>query len=801
MKIYSLNNIPIEQYAEVGGKAKGLNQISRAGYKIPTGFVIVDVDINDSNNIKQIKEYYNQSKFKAVAIRSSATAEDGIDFSAAGQYSTFLNVEGDEDLIDAIKKCLNSLKNETANSYSNFFGQIEKQKMSVIVQEMVEAAKAGVCFTLNPISSDNTMLIEAIEGLGEDLVAGNKSAYQYKIPNNEFILNDEYKREENILSPAELEKLYSDAQKLKEAFRLELDLEWAINSKNEIFWLQSRPITTEDTTIHELDCTVDLDNNVVTTCNIGEMLPNAVTPLSLSTSVSAIDNGLREMLVIAGAFKKLDDVPHGSCALSIGNHLFLNLTIIKKIGATVLGASDTSIDLSICGKVIKDVPPLQYKKSFILKRLYNCFKYFKYLLSRNKARAKLSDLNKSFSIKICDDIKEQYDDINKKMWALDKAFAYHYVTSAHSGAMSGALFVILSKDMNEDQAKGVIAGLLEDIDDIESVDILRSLRLLAKEIINENPDVINYDSSQLTEYCKHLKEEKTIQAYENFMNKHGHRAIREAELRSKSWKDDEEAFINFLRTVISTGANEVIKEQTTWDKNLEELLNNYRGSTKKALKYLTKQARDGVKNREASKSMSIRITDQFKIGYNNLSKLLVNEKVLPDNDLIYFFTHQELGQLINEKKICLIKKALSRRRLLSEQQLLKFNEISIGRPMPIVLDIQNQDDSAILSGTPISRGVVTGIARVVKSLEDAKKLVKGEIMVSSFTDIGWSPFYCLISGLVTEVGSVLSHGAVVAREYSLPLVSNIHYATEIIKTGDLITVDGKTGTVTIVEQS
>ena len=101
-------------------------------------------------------------------------------------------------------------------------------------------------------------------------------------------------------------------------------------------------------------------------------------------------------------------------------------------------------------------------------------------------------------------------------------------------------------------------------------------------------------------------------------------------------------------------------------------------------------------------------------------------------------------------------------------------------------------------GSSISRGKATGKARVVRNVEEANSLEKGEIMVASFTDIGWSPYYCMLGGLVTEVGSALSHGAVVAREYALPLVSNIPFATQVIKTGDLISIDGYTGEVAII---
>ena len=104
----------------------------------------------------------------------------------------------------------------------------------------------------------------------------------------------------------------------------------------------------------------------------------------------------------------------------------------------------------------------------------------------------------------------------------------------------------------------------------------------------------------------------------------------------------------------------------------------------------------------------------------------------------------------------------------------------------------------VLKGSPGSRGFAEGRARVVRNVEDAKMLEKGDIMIAEFTDIGWSPYYCLINALVTEVGSMLSHGVVVAREYALPLAVNVIGATQLIKTGDRVLVDGTSGTVTVV---
>jgi pyruvate,water dikinase len=136
---------------------------------------------------------------------------------------------------------------------------------------------------------------------------------------------------------------------------------------------------------------------------------------------------------------------------------------------------------------------------------------------------------------------------------------------------------------------------------------------------------------------------------------------------------------------------------------------------------------------------------------------------------------------------------------MEEQKRLKFREMNVGKPVPIEIDYSGMEDAKVLSGSAISRGKATGKARVISCVEDANKLEKGEIMVAAFTDIGWSPYYSVAGALVTEVGSVLSHGAVVAREYALPLVSNVAYATKLIKTGSVICVDGNKGEVAIID--
>ena len=107
----------------------------------------------------------------------------------------------------------------------------------------------------------------------------------------------------------------------------------------------------------------------------------------------------------------------------------------------------------------------------------------------------------------------------------------------------------------------------------------------------------------------------------------------------------------------------------------------------------------------------------------------------------------------------------------------------------------------MLQGKPVSRGVAEGVVRVVRALEEAVALRPGEILVAPVTDVGWTPYFRIIGGLATDVGSAISHGAVVAREYGLPAVVNLRDATRRLRTGQRVRLDGNLGTVTLLDSA
>jgi len=787
--IYDIGRIPEEALPHVGGKARGLQQLMECGLRVPAGFVVMDAGREEAAD--EAAAYYMERGMGRVAVRSSATAEDGAEFSSAGQYRTFLNVEGEDAVRQAVRDCAASLSSITAMVYASVFGGSKSEQMCVVVQEMADAEVSGVCFTQHP-DGRGGLLIEAVEGLGEALVSGRVTAAACRVDETTLTAKDC-----GILSPELVRRIAEGALLAKAHFGRELDIEWAARG-DEVFWLQARPITvTDEPDAFELDSRDVRDDDVVTTCNVGEMLPGAVTPLSLSTSVYAIDYGMRKMIAHVGGAKHMDDIPSGTCIASFGNHLFINLSRLYAIGDHVLGANREGVELSITGRLLKNVPRPPVPKVGKLAKVNNARRYFSMILRPERACRRLKALADGAEIPARDTAREQLKEISDRLWMMNEAFWWHYITSGHSGAMTSALFMILMADgLDADTAKAKIAGVLEDIDGIESVDILRSLRCAARALLKEKPDIGTLSAQELAQYIRTCGPESR-RALGDFLKRHGHRAIREAEMRSRSWHADEESLCHYLKTVIATGAEDTAKARTV-DKNIEALLEGKKGLLRWAVKSIIAQARKGVVNREYTKSQSIRVVDRFKKAYRHLAELMVREGMLADEDLVFFLRHEELVRLADGSEPGLVKRAMARRRLLEQQKTFRFDEVCVGRPRPRPAMLQTAGGAKVLTGIALSRGVATGRARVVRSVAEANELQPGEIMVAAFTDIGWSPYYCVLGALVTEMGSALSHGAVVAREYALPVVSGVADATEVIRTGDIVCVDGTAGTVAIV---
>jgi pyruvate,water dikinase len=778
MKIYQLGELPEAIYPAVGGKAKGLDLLVRHHFNVPNGFVITDIDQIDE---KAVCQAFDSLNVALVSVRSSASNEDQTEVSNAGQYETCLFVDRTH-LLESVQKCLASLDSRRVKDYAQHF-DLGEGAMNIVVQEMIDSDRAGVLFTASP-NKGSHLLIEAVAGQGENLVSGQVSAHRYEISRKCY-----RSCADDLLNESEIKLLYETGKMVRETFGEDKDLEWAIKD-GELYLLQMRPITTEIIDIEEFDRDDDVSNHLFTKRNVGEMMPGAVTPLTLSTSAKAIDYGMRYMLALSGVYKSPDEETPLRLISSISGHLFFDMNLLYNMHARVGIVDPQSMNLSIMGEY-HDYPPITAEYANPLVRGINSVKFLKFVLSGHRAMKKFDALLTRVHFADTDSYHELYKSIDANIALLDESLIYHYASSSYSGSSSSTLYMMLDKYFPDKQEyQSFLSHLLSNIPNIESADILSRLQDLAQLIKKQEPKALGFTADQLLEYIKN--NEAVNAKYQDFLAHHGHRCIKEAEMRNKPWREDEIPLMNYLLSIINSPMGLVQKEEEiNYRKEFSFVKNPLLKAT--AISY-AKKSRQAVVDRESTKSQLIKLIDMFKTQYARLAKLLVAEKLLSDADLIYFLTHEEIGRLINGD-LQLLPLAVKRRKAYAIQEELSFDDIYIGKPTSDVFAIEQND--GVLKGVPVSNGECEGVVHIVYSVDDANTLQKGEIMVARFTDIGWTPYYSIVNGLITEIGSSLSHGAVVAREYALPAIVNVKGATKILKNGDYIKMNASKGTIVI----
>jgi pyruvate,water dikinase len=257
--------------------------------------------------------------------------------------------------------------------------------------------------------------------------------------------------------------------------------------------------------------------------------------------------------------------------------------------------------------------------------------------------------------------------------------------------------------------------------------------------------------------------------------------VSELEMREKEWAEDPTPIVEaVLSGVRAVRAGHVAPKVE-------------RSSNPPTLAPLVRFARRSIRNREKSKSQVITVITFFKRAYRTLARQMVAESLLPDDDVVFFLQHAELGKLLRDRDPKLAERALARREALPFQTKLIFPEIFRGKAEPV--DPPLPSGEGVLHGKTVSRGVVRGRARVALTRASAGEVQPDEILIAPIVDVGWTPSFATIAGFASDIGSAISHGAVVAREYGLPMLVNLRKATTTFRTGDLVELDADHGTL------
>ncbi len=756
----------------------------------------------------------------AYAVRSSATAEDLPNASFAGQQDTYLNIIGKGSILKHISKCWASLFTDRAIIYriQNNFDH-RKVYLSVVIQKMIFPQASGILFTADPVTSNRKILtIDAGLGLGEALVSGIVNADIYKVRNGNIIdkkiadkklvihaVKDGGTKEQEIESARQREQTLNDDQilqleyigrKIEKHFGGPQDIEWCL-ANDEFYIVQSRPITT----LFPVPESNDNENHVYISVGHQQMMTDAIKPLGIS---------LWRLTPMFNA----------------GGRLFVDVT---KLLASSAGRQTLLEGMGQHDPLIKDALMTVVEKDFIK------------LLPGDGVQPAALKTHKGLSVA---DIRAQVgDDPTVVAGLIETNQAAIADLKKNIQTKSGSeLFDFILEDirqlktmLSDPKSMGIILAVIhasawinekmkEWLDEKNVADTLSQsvpnnitsemgLELLdVADVIRPHQKIIEYlqetkDDNFLDELVKFDGGQKTKDAIHAFLNKYGMRCAGEIDITRTRWVEKP---ITLVPIILSNVKNfEPGAGKRKFEQGLQDALKKERALLDRLAALPdgkqktedTKQMIDLVRNfagyREYPKYAIVNRYFVYKQALLKEAEKLVSADVIHEKEDVYYLTLEEFQEAVRTNKID--HQIISKRKeefklyekLTPPRVITSDGEIITGR-----YKRENLPANAMV-GLAVSSGVVEGRARVILNMENAD-LEDGDILVTSFTDPSWTPLFVSIKGLVTEVGGLMTHGAVIAREYGLPAVIGVENATRLIKDGQRIRVNGTEGYVEIL---
>ncbi|MBB5957120.1 pyruvate,water dikinase [Saccharothrix tamanrassetensis] len=752
----------------------------------------------------------------ACAVRSSATAEDLPAASFAGQQDTYLNVVGPTAVLRHISRCWASLFTERAVTYRlrNGFDH-RKVHMAVVVQQMVFPHAAGVLFTADPVTSNRKVAsVEAGFGLGEALVSGLVNADSYQVRDDEVVAKavaakklairavsgggtreqaiEPARQEQPALTDEQVVRLVRLGRRIEAHFGRPQDIEWCLVDDG-FQVVQSRPITT----LFPVPETGDGENHVYVSVGHQQMMTDPMKPLGLSlwqltTPRPMAEAGGRLFVdvtrMLASPASRVDLMGAvGKSDPLIGDAL---RTIVERDGFLPTLPDDGP------GEQVPGVAPatIETDPAIVTE-----------LIGRGEASvaALKGEIRAKSGPELLDFILSDIQELRRIL----------FDPQSHQAIMAGMqttwwLNERLQEWLGEKNAADTLTQSVP-----HNVTSEMGLALLdVADVIRPYPEVVAFlhdveDDGFLDELDGLTGGREARDAIRAYLDRYGMRCVGEIDITRPRWSERPSTLLPMLLTNIRNsepgagGRRFEQGRQEAWKKE-QELLERLRAlpdGERKAEE--TKRNIDRVRTfagyREYPKYGMVSRYFVYKQALLGEAERLVRADVLGEVEDIFFLRFQELQEVVRTNQV---DGELIRRR---KEEFGSYQALTPPRVLTsdgeAVAGAYRRDDlpAGALVGLPVSAGTVEGRARVILDLAEAD-LEPGDILVTAHTDPSWSPLFVAVKGLVTEVGGLMTHGAVIAREYGLPAVVGVEHATRSIQDGQRIRVNGTDGYVEIL---
>jgi len=828
---------------QLGGKATALAQLmplQKTGKCIIPRWFAVPADTS-LDGVAAAAQSIGAEHF---AVRSSARGEDGAEHSFAGQYDTFLYVKP-ADLEAMIQAVHQSDQSDHLQTYQSSKKISETHRPTALVQEMITPDISGVAFSVDPVSGRRAhALVSALWGTGTALVSGEADADVWSVDRSGKVVETTLankaiyhvssaehsegvtavdtpveKREVACLTNEQIKAVALLARDCEEHFGCPQDIEWAIQDET-LYLLQSRPITTLAHTPDPDDPLTIWDNS-----NIAESYSGVTSPMTFSFAKRAYEHVYREFCgILSVPHQRIRDNDYVFPEMlgHIHGHVYYNLNSWYHVLAMLPGFSmNRSFMEQMMG--VKEPMPDEIVDNILEKtqtgKLKDTWAFIQTLVGLvhshrglpqqieqfyQRLDTALNTLEKPLGEMPSSELREHYNELEAQLL---KRWDAPLVNDFLAMIFYGVLKSLCEKWLGDASLQNT---LLLDAGDIISAEPPRLINAMAKVAAEDEQltTVLSNPSIRAEEKLAQLRGHSELYAqYESYLEKFGDRCLEELKLESPTVDDNPQALLTGIGVMAkrhrdqphtNTATQETIEEPSEAELALAKLS----GIKKRLFHWVLRNAKDRVRDRENLRFERTRLFGRVRQIIVQLGHHYHRDGTLDAPEDIFWLTIGEAmnAQLSNE---VIVRAVATRKAKFESFTSPPPDRFETRGPLTRYLSFQptkvsDDDEEGDLTGTGACPGVVTGKVRVITDPRNAT-LLEGEILVAQQTDPGWVVLFPAASGLLVERGSLLSHSAIVARELQLPCVVSISKVTSRLKTGDLVEMNGSTGSIKILE--
>jgi len=808
--------------------------------------------------VEEMKKTFEALGINNFVVRSSGLSEDLPTASFAGQYESFLNLKSFDDILQYIKRCYSSVWTSRAIVYRNE-NQIphDNAELAVIIQKMIPAKSAGVLFTADPISLESSnLLIESNFGLGESVMSGESSPDQYTVlkprsvkkkifkilkkriglknvaahPKSsenengiEYIkLSDEMNRKSS-LSDEQIIQLAQIGREIEHQFGSPQDIEWAIDQNDQIHLLQTRPITS-------MKSAQPVEKIIWTRGYADDYWNDSVTPLFFDLLGDQLTLTVNMELNSLMGYERMEK----RLMKPFKAHVYFNLEVMKRKVEYEIPGFIRNEDLlnyfpegsgEFGQKTIKKLP------FRLLKRIVAELRVMLYDPNGSMAKTdkKYEEWTQEEFYPYCDEFDSHLENLigTGNIKALidlaeeldQKIMVTHfrlvrYGIPVHNIGMNLMAQYLLTRFLGMKEMQRLYPILISNLKHklTETNERIHDLAIFIRGIPELRERILEKDSKELYSY---LSSEKIpviksfFEEFKKFLKDHGDRGFTREPYYPR-WRDATEYVFDILKSLVADEVQEIEKESSkrlTLQENIDSIVQQKIRTTRfgflkwKIFSIILKFSRRYIIFRENQRFNLDRWITRNRHIFLEIGEQFTRQGKLQKPIEIFFLHKKEIKKLafqdLSNKEVSKISTLVKKR----YEEFLKYENII---PPKFIEGSQEFNDptqftkeSTSFRGIPASQGINTAPIRVLTRIEDIPSVKAGEILVVPRTDPGWTPIFSKIAGLITETGGILSHGAVISREYGVPAVTNIPNACKLFLTGQIVTINGNNGWISV----